>query len=276
MGREILADDIRASLVCGRQSCDCTRGGNVHCPVHGDDKHPSLSIRDGHTAPTVKCFKGCDSQSIIAKLREIGAWPERVQQPQRYTREPVAVYRYMDADGVLVGEKGRFEFYRDGERTKTFLWRLPSSDTWGGLGGKLMPLYNLPAVIDHPEATVWFVEGEKAAQSLINRGLVAVCGYAGASQREWGDSLDYLLGRQVILWPDNDDPGYSLMGMLLRHIPDAVLLRPDVPEKADAYDFFEAGGTVSDLCAMTGTVATYIPAAGRHGVSVGARSLFKA
>ncbi|MCR4375808.1 MAG: AAA family ATPase, partial [Acidobacteria bacterium] len=59
--------------------------------------------------------------------------------------------------------------------------------------------------------------------------------------------LDPLTDRDVVLWPDNDEPGVGLMERLARLLPGVRLIRPVVPEKGDAYDYFEGGGTVDAL-----------------------------
>ena len=47
--------------------------GEARCPAH-DDRSPSLTIRDGETAPLVKCHRGCDNRVVIDALRRAGYW----------------------------------------------------------------------------------------------------------------------------------------------------------------------------------------------------------
>ena len=246
------ADEIRRALECLKPSCACHRvnGTLAHCVVH-DDADPSLSIRDGDSAVLLRCATGCDRESIIAALKQRGLWPRETV--EREWRDPDVIYRFLDLEGRLVGEKGRIEYVdrETGEMKKRFLWRLPGSPKWGGLNGAVMPLFNVADVLRRPDAPVFFVEGEKAVQSLTVRGLVAVCGYAGAGQKVWDEaSLALLDGRDVVLWPDNDAEGFSLMGRMLWRFPQARMIRPDLPPKADAYDYFEAGGTVTAIAEM--------------------------
>lgn len=246
------AQDLRQALECGKSSCACHRasGTTTHCVAH-DDSNVSLSITDGTTAPLFHCFTGCDSADIIAALKARGLWelPENVS-PMRNARDPQAVYRYTDADGNLVAEKGRFESMVEGKRTKSFLWRLAGQESWNGLGGlgqDQMPLYNLAGVLAHPDKAVLFVEGEKAANALIDRGVVAVCLGFGAAQKRFGNALDPLRDRDVVLWPDNDEAGQAFMALIASLLPQAQYLRPIVPPKGDAYDYFEQGGTLAAL-----------------------------
>jgi hypothetical protein len=55
-----------------------TGGGGFICrcpvPTHGSgrgDRRPSLSVRDGHSRPLVKCFSGCDVREVLAELRRM-------------------------------------------------------------------------------------------------------------------------------------------------------------------------------------------------------------
>jgi len=255
---ELSAQDIRARLSCGKQSCACSKNGTLtHCVVHSDGT-PSLSIQQGHTAPLVTCQTGCSRESVIAALKQRGLWPEREQSAEpRQRREPQKVHRYLDDTGLLVAEKGRFEYLdrETGEMKKYFNWRMPGGSHWGPLaeGCKVedLPMLNLPDVINRLGETVWVVEGEKAAEACTLRGMLAVTFAGGASQKSFGDSLAYLVGREVVLWPDNDGDGFALMGRLSFFLPSARIVRPALGPKEDADDYFNAhGGSVEGLAAM--------------------------
>ncbi len=237
--------ELRQALECDRSSCDCHKGKISHCPAHGDAK-PSLSITEGHTAPLLKCFTGCQTKDILLALKERGLWPlsERVT-PINRGSEPDHLYRYMNADGEVVGEKGRWD------NPKRFAWRMPGDTGWpGGPQMDAMPLYNLADVLRNPGKPVFLVEGEKAVEACIARGLVAVCLAGGAAQTRFGNALDPLAARDVILWPDNDDAGQALMGKVAVYLPEARSVKPVVAPKGDAFDYFAQGGTVESLTAL--------------------------
>jgi hypothetical protein len=80
--------------------------------------------------------------------------------------------------------------------------------------------------------------------------MVAVCLAGGASQTAYGNALDPLMDRKVILWPDNDAPGQALMAKIAGILPHARYVRPAMPDKGDAYDYFQQGGTVEGLKAL--------------------------
>lgn len=214
----------------------------------------SVTERDGHVL--VKCHSGCDQDALFARAREIMAEAEQQrpvprQQASSGTREPDALYRYVDATGVTVADHGRWE----APTGKRFAWRLPDgkwSDGLAGLRIDQLPLYNLADVLRTPDVPVYVVEGEKAVGALRDRGLIAVCPGGGASQQMFGNALDPLVNRDVVLWPDNDDPGRALMVRLANLLPRSRSVSPPLPEKGDSWDYFEAGGTVDGLLALMG------------------------
>ena len=62
LARRLRAKRVGRSFVC-------------RCPAH-DDRDPSLSIMQGHSAILLKCFKGCEAEDIIAALRARGIWED--------------------------------------------------------------------------------------------------------------------------------------------------------------------------------------------------------
>ncbi len=164
-----------------------------------------------------------------------------------FSNEPVAVYRYGDF------EKGRFET----PTGKSFSWRRIGVQGWpkGSSGLKLrdLPLLGAESVeYSDEQYPVFFVEGEKARQSLEDRGQIAVCAGGGAGQRDFGTALDVLDGKHVALWPDNDAEGEKyavrLAEMLRSKAASVRLIRwKQAPPKGDAWDFFAMGGTDDQL-----------------------------
>ena len=86
----------------------------------------------------------------------------------------------------------------------------------GGLENVLRPLYNLRELLSEERAADEFVivcEGEKAADAVIDAGLLGTCWQGGINTFEKTD-WSPLAGRTVVLWPDNDDEGRRGMGLL--------------------------------------------------------------
>lgn len=266
------AEAIRAALRCGRQGCACRRGPNVHCPNH-DDRDPSFTVHpaaDGR--PLVNCKSGCAQAAVVAALRERGVWPERgettataAQSGPLPFEKLTAIYRYVTADGELVGEKGRWD-RPDGK--KRFAWRRPGLTHWpreSGIRVAEMPLWGVELLAADPDAPVVVVEGEKAAQACRAQGLLAVCFGGGAGATDFGAAWEALRGRDVILWPDNDEQGRRYMARVMAALKGVAssltLVQPPLPEKGDAVEYFAAGGTVLDLldhAPPTGPVVDYL------------------
>lgn len=228
------------------------------CPAHADGvKHggrggQSLGLS---SAGVLKCFAGCDFKDVMTALRGTSRVPSATPAPIRRAADRlVKVYQYVDADGTVLAEKGRFET-DDGR--KSFRWRMPGAESWSGLTGLTMadmPLYHLPDVIARADDPVYFCEGEKATDACIDRGLLAVTHGGGASTKDFGSSLDVLKGRTVYLWADNDAPGAQYMALLKAKLTvvgaDVRVVSVQLPPKGDAYDYFKAGGTVDGIASQ--------------------------
>jgi DNA primase len=67
------------------------------------------------------------------------------------------------------------------------------------------PLYNLPGIAT--SEIVILVEGEKCAQALIDKGICATTAMNGAMAPIYKTEWSPLKDKDVIIWPDNDEPG---------------------------------------------------------------------
>lgn len=164
-------------------------------------------------------------------------------QPAKYIEK---IYEYYDSDGDL-----RYQVLR--YQPKSFRQRRPD-----GRGGWLWnmndvePLpYNLPEMMLNPDAPVFIVEGEKAAERLMKLGLVATTSHGGAGK--WSDALaPYFDGRNVVVMPDNDNAGKRHADQVVRALWGKAnkIKRVELdglPEKGDVVDWLFKGGTVRDL-----------------------------
>ncbi len=173
----------------------------------------------------------------------------------------VATYDYRNPEGELVYQVVRYD-------PKDFRPRVP--DGFGGwkysLNGVPRVLYRLPELRAAPqERLVYFVEGEKDADTLHELGLVATTIAGGANARLNGALLAPLRDRCVILIPDNDEPGRDFMRRVAdmlqgvaRHI--GWLDPPGVPPKGDVSDWFNLPG--SNLHAFLKLPISDVPAFG--------------
>lgn len=118
------------------------------------------------------------------------------------------------------------------------------------------PLYNIPNVLAS-RRVIW-VEGEKCADALNNRGYTATCtiGGAGALTKKTAAQYDFspLNGKELILWPDNDPAGKKLADLiqdlaLAAGVRSVTMLTPPQgkPEGWDASDAISEGFDIEDF-----------------------------
>ena len=235
------------------EGADCSprqngAGWQSRCPGH-DDKVPSLSISLGDDGRVLlKDHAGCSVEQIVKPLgltvRDLFA-----TRPNGQTNEPTR-YRICDPAGHLVALHVRL----DEPNGKRMWWERGGRKGLGGLKVVDLPLYRAETVADSPGVVI-VTEGEKAADTLAAHGLTVVATVCGASTTPSTEVLCILKDRDVVLWADHDEPGRLHMMRIaerLRGIAATVRMFswPHEPEHGDAADFFESGGTASDVRAM--------------------------
>ena len=83
----------------------------------------------------------------------------------------------------------------------------------------LRPLFGLPRLSAFPDAGVWFVEGEKAAQAACELlPFNPVLSWQGGAQAVSKGDYSPVKGRACIVWPDNDQPGVKAAGDLVKQL----------------------------------------------------------
>ena len=114
---------------------------------------------------------------------------------------------------------------------------------------KPRPLFHLDKLYQRPAAPVLIIEGEKACRAAERLAPGHVCvtspgGSKAAAQADWSP----LNGREIVIWPDNDDPGRQYAAAVAKHCGAAGAARvaiiepPDgVPAGWDAADALAAG-----------------------------------
>ncbi len=127
--------------------------------------------------------------------------------------EPSKVWRYTDLYGKLTGFVCRFDL-PEGKQVLPYTLRYNGKHyqwMWKGFD-KPRPLYNQYALINNPDKIVLIVEGEKtcdAARQIFPE-FVCVTWMGGANAYKHSD-WSVLKGRNVISWPDADEPGTTAM-----------------------------------------------------------------
>ncbi len=124
----------------------------------------------------------------------------------------VACWAYHSEKGEILFYVGRFNLANGGkEFAPLTLWR----DKYGALCWRwksfpsLRPLFNLFKLASNPTMPVIVVEGEKAAEAVekIYDGKVVATTSPGGAQAAAKADWSPLNGRQVLIWPDADEPG---------------------------------------------------------------------
>jgi putative DNA primase/helicase len=115
-------------------------------------------------------------------------------------------------------------------------------------------LYNQPAIRDAD--TVVLVEGEKCAQALIDAGICATTAMHGANAPVEKTDWSPLAGKNVLIWPDRDKPGWTYEmtaadALLAAGAISCVVLLPpdDQPAGWDVADALADGFDVTDFIA---------------------------
>jgi putative DNA primase/helicase len=176
-------------------------GWVARCPAH-NDQNPSLSVSETSNGRLlVHCHAGCSQAAVVRVLTDMGLWADSKLRVSR--KHVVAEYNYCDEEALLLYQvvrtdpKGFFQRYPDGK---------------GGWTNQKHPrqvLYRLPEVVG---ATIVFMcEGEKDVETLRGYGFVATTLAGGANAKWLATFTEALRGREVVLVPDNDEPGWALM-----------------------------------------------------------------
>lgn len=251
-----------------------------YCPVHeadGQAHDPSFNILEkpdgtlllhcfvcGSKGPQFAHAVGLAATELFGDYREKvpGQKPRAGGKPKRVPRvaKKTADYYYRDEGGAVVFRACRWEWAEDGKKFKEFTCQRPNGEGgWlDGIKGLARPLYRLPELLAaDPAATVFIVEGEKKVERLAEWGLVATCNVGGANARWNHTYTDWLVGRHVVILPDNDPPNektgervghahaLKIYRALLGQAASAKIVDlPGLPPKGDVVDWIDAGGTL--------------------------------
>jgi hypothetical protein len=167
--------------------------------------------------------------------------------------EPIATYDYPDASGKLLYQVLRFE-------PKAFRQRRPDPDHSGRWINNLEGVERVPYRLDllarlTGEGIVFVAEGEKDADRLIDLGLMATTCPMGAGK--WRDQYNiHFVGKDVVILPDNDDPGREHAELVARSLAShalstTILALPDLPPRGDISDWLDRGGSADKLLGLT-------------------------
>jgi predicted P-loop ATPase len=220
--------------------------GKAHCPAH-DDQDPSLAITEENGKVLWYCHVGCKQDAVLKRLQDLGLWPK--PEPKKQKRgtggngarkheewQPIVpppdgtplpdarqlkadmLFEYRGADDGILFYVRRVNCPGNGsEKSGKDFYPL----TYGVLKGRKAwhnkapaaprPLYRLNRLAT-ADGTVVLCEGEKAANAAQSMLPDHVCmSWMGGAKAAGTADLSPLNGRDVILWPDADEPGLAAM-----------------------------------------------------------------
>ena len=231
------------------------------CPAH-TDRVASLSITDRESKILFHCHAGCSQASVLAALKELGLWPDRLAHRRalhaasKATKVIAAAYPYRDEHGTLLFEVVRY-------KPKDFRQRRPDGVrgwNWKLDGVRRVP-YRLPELLAaHRDAQIFIAEGEKDVDNLVKLDFVATTNAGGAGK--WlSEFADFFRDRKVAILPDNDISGQmhvrQVAASLLPFAREVKFVQlPNLPKKGDVSDWLAAGGTREQLLELVGASPT--------------------
>jgi len=251
------------------------KGWLASCPLptHGQgngDKNPSLSISDGEDGkPLFKCHSGCDQHELFHFIRNSGLLPEIEKQDPLANIKPLPVNQsvlehewvYVDEDGEPLFVKQRFKTHTAKGKDYRQMRCVKQPDgafvKFPGLKETRLVPYRFPELLNAKSAgrAIYLVEGEKAADALVEIGAIATSAHNGSGS--WPEEItQYFAGATVVMLPDNDLAGWKYAKLVAEAlIPVVKSLRVlDLPvEEAtdDAWEWVHVyGGTRQELAEL--------------------------
>jgi putative DNA primase/helicase len=154
--------------------------------------------------------------------------------------------------------------YSDGK--KEMWWERDGKSGLQGLPLADLALYGAGEIGDTTDV-VLVAEGEKARKAAHDLGITAVGTVTGAAGMPGDAALRPLVGKSVVLWPDNDDDGRKHMDRIAERL--IALGQPaekiqlaawtDAPAKGDVADLIATGVGVDDVRAHMAAAVAWRP-----------------
>jgi hypothetical protein len=230
-------------------------GWRARCPAH-EDKSPSLDITEKNGLTLFICRAGCTQDSVLDALKVRGLWAEQktngtngyrhgasIQPPDRHPElgAPDHRYEYTTSEGLTLAYVYRWDKTADRPKEIRPVTKVNGIWKWEHMPTP-RPLYGLAELAAFPDRPVLLVEGEKAAVGARDHvDSHVVMTWPGGTGAVAHIDLTPLRGRNVVLWPDNDEGGRKAMRIIADRLTDARTVRgvklPDgLPEKWDLGD----------------------------------------
>ncbi len=237
------------AVVCMREPSDNKRpiggwlhqlrdrsGANRHAqwPTASTQPRKPLGSASRVDTPSVKTFQSVDEL--------LASWQVRLGKPS-------IIYRYENQQAELVGLVARWD-RSDGKTIRQAC--LQSDGRWSCRAmSDPKPLYRLPELLASDQA-IYLVEGEKCVDALAAIGVTATTWPGGSSAVGKAD-LSPLVGRRLVLLPDNDSPGQKAMHQVIDQLSNRqpstamkLLELPNLPAKGDVVDWINSHGDAAE------------------------------
>jgi hypothetical protein len=200
------------------------KGGDVidfHCWINGTDVKELFK----RYMPDSKSIKTTYKKTNPFEHYELGS--------------PVEKYPYMDTSGNVLYYNCRFE-------PKTFRQCSADGLKWSTKDIKPKVPYNLLKVID--AEAVFILEGERDCDNAAKLNFTGTCNVAGAGN--WTEDLNqYFKDKEVILLPDNDEPGRKHIEKVYQELKDIAksIKVIELPGLSEGGDFSDWLNTYDDI-----------------------------
>lgn len=162
--------------------------------------------------------------------------------------DPSEVYRYHDEDGQVLFLIARYDLDDGSKEMRP--WSYREDGRWVSQGWKApRPLYNLHTL----GPRVLIVEGEKAANAAAKFSeKYSVVTWPGGSNAVDKVNWTPLFGRDVLIWPDHDEPGRlaaaAIGKKLLTHCKTVKIINTQDMEWDEGYDAADVDFTWDEFC----------------------------
>ena len=212
-----------------------------------------------------KLNRQCDFKTALDQIEEylnlapipltLPTSTQNKQSKQWYSGTPTRTWYYRDKDGNITGSVTRYDL--DSGKKEFIPWDVKTRKR---THPNPRPLYNQPEILTAKE--IVFVEGEKCADALTALGIPATTAMGGANAPPDKTDWSPLSGKDVLIWPDNDEPGQKYARNAKAAIERAggrariLKLPPNKPPKWDAADAVDEGFDVKQFLS---TEANYPP-----------------
>ena len=212
------------------------------------DRRPSAELFEDEKGKIgVVCYAGCDNRELwtaaVAPHLDTGPGPKG-QGRDNDDDYLIAVYQHPDS-------KPRKVYRQDcpGQPActrKNCTNRLPGKHIWQKRGAGMAGCYILLWGSDDGTGPVVLCEGEKAAAAAARAGFTGASWIGGSNNAGKAD-YSRLMGRHLLVWPDNDKPGVKAAQVAAEKASEwaasvSILPALDAPEGGDAADVSAEAG----------------------------------